>query len=737
MTELMEILNNIDPVPLSYEEWLNVGMCLKNEGLTSSDWDTWSQRDQNRYNSGECLRKWESFRGNGKPITAGTLVKLAQDQGWTPTHNGGQVGPGRALDWDEEIGGDEHDYQIVDNHWLQDEDVPEPSDWNPVQDLIKYLSTLFRSEEHVAYVTESWYNEKAEKYLPKKGNWDRTAGALIDALQSSGDVGAVFGDYKDDVGAWIRFNPFDGIGIRDENVTAFRYALVESDELSIEKQYAIIKQLELPVAAMVHSGGKSLHAILHIEASDYKEYRERVDFLYEVCQRNGLKLDRQNRNPSRLSRMPGVTRKGRKQFLVATNIGQASWLEWREHIEDLNDDLPDITELPHDETEPELSPEMIEGVLRQGHKMLLAGPSKAGKSFALAQLCLAAASGGKWFGWQVAKGKVLYVNLELDAKSSRHRFWKICQQQKCVIESSTLDVWNLRGHATTLDKLAPKLIRRALKKRYKLVVIDPIYKVITGDENSASEMANFCNHFDQICNELGAAVVCCHHHSKGAQGQKNSRDRSSGSGVFSRDPDAIIDLIELEINEDRRKQIVNRFECDAMAEAFDKRQPCWREKCPQDDAIVSDKLAEWANENGYGHIVREVRPGVRESAKLASAWRIEGTVREFPSFAPKQFFYRYPLHVADLHGLLTDAKADGEEPPWMANKKDKKQAAVDRKKEQKEALENAFEACGIDDEITVEMLAEYMAVTPRTIRNRITSHPDFRLVNGNVEREKQ
>lgn len=41
-----------------------------------------------------------------------------------------------------------------------------------------------------------------------------------------------------------------------------------------------------------------------------------------------------------------------------------------------------------------------------------------------------------------------------------------------------------------MDRLAPKLIRRA-QKRYIAVVIDPIYKVITGDENSADQMAHF------------------------------------------------------------------------------------------------------------------------------------------------------------------------------------------------------------------------------------------------------
>ena len=50
------------------------------------------------------------------------------------------------------------------------------------------------------------------------------------------------------------------------------------------------------------------------------------------------------------------------------------------------------------------------------------------------------------------------------------------------------------------------------------IVIDPIYKVITGEENSAADMAAFCNEFDRICKQTGCCVIYCHHHSKGAQG---------------------------------------------------------------------------------------------------------------------------------------------------------------------------------------------------------------------------
>ncbi len=44
----------------------------------------------------------------------------------------------------------------------------------------------------------------------------------------------------------------------------------------------------------MHSGKKSLHAIVKIEASSY-EYRKRVDYLYKVCRRNGLEVDTQNK----------------------------------------------------------------------------------------------------------------------------------------------------------------------------------------------------------------------------------------------------------------------------------------------------------------------------------------------------------------------------------------------------------------------------------------------------------
>lgn len=295
---------------------------------------------------------------------------------------------------------------------------------------------------------------------------------------------------------------------QNENVTEFRYALVESDTTDITHQNQIIRELELPIACLVYSGGKSLHAIVRIDAANFDEYRKRVDYLYDVCKKNGIDIDRQNKNPSRLSRMPGVERNGKKQYLLDTNIGKSSWNEWKEWVESINDDLPDpesVADVWNDL--PELAPPLIDGVLRQGHKMLVAGPSKAGKSFALIELCCAIAEGREWLGFKCTQGKIMYVNLELDRASCLHRFKDVYTTLGWAAENlHNIDVWNLRGKSIPMDKLAPKLIRRAAKKNYIAIVIDPIYKIITGDENSADQMAHFCNQFDKVCTELGVRL---------------------------------------------------------------------------------------------------------------------------------------------------------------------------------------------------------------------------------------
>lgn len=741
---ILNALEAIDPSVLSYQEWLNVGMALKKEGYHVSDWEGWSLRDPGRYHMGECEKKWDSFNSDG--VTGGTIVQYARDQGWAPERGDYNNTESSSLEWNSTIGPKDN-LKIVDREWMEQDEIASFSakDFNPARELTRYLELLFDPDDKVGYVTESYYSEAQNKYLPTKGYSDRTAGELIRLLNKcGGDIGKVVGDYNITCGAWIRFNPLDGNGVKNENVTEYRYALVESDALPINEQYSLIKALELPVAVLVHSGGKSLHAIVRIGASTYDDYRKRVDYLYEVCKKNGLKLDTQNRNPSRLSRMPGVKRGENYQYIVAENLGHASFEEWKDFVEAANDELPDPVSLSDVwDNMPPLAPPLIDGILREGHKMLLAGPSKAGKSYALIELTCAIATGTSWMGWKCHQGRVLYVNLELDTPSNYGRFRNVAETLNLNQEmiKNHVDVWNLRGKAEPMDVLAPKLIRRCLKRGYKAVIIDPIYKVITGDENAADQMSKFCNQFDKIASDLGCAVIYCHHHSKGAQGGKKSMDRASGSGVFARDPDALIDMTQLQLPEKTIDAIEDQAGRDALEPYLDKFAPNWRNNAVRADVGTYMATVNYMRKIGISEALISVATSkaveAQEKAMQWTAWRIEGTLREFPSFKPKNIWFRHPVHVEDFFGDLKDAEIEGsKESMWMDNFQ-KKKTPEEAKEDRTTGIDTAFEACAVNGKATLITLAEYLGCTAKTVRNRAKEHGGFWVEDGVIGRKNE
>lgn len=332
------------------------------------------------------------------------------------------------------------------------------------------------------------------------------------------------------------------------------------------------------------------------------------------------------------------------------------------------DGLPSVISLDKYKNHvPKLSDELIQGVLRVGHKMLISGPSKAGKSFLLMELCIAIATGGEWLGFPCKKGRVFYINLEIDPNSCITRFLEIYNALGITDtnDMKNIDIWNLRGHAVPLDQLVPDIIKRTKDKQYDAIILDPIYKTLTGDENSASDMAKFCNQFDRICTETGCAAIYCHHHSKGSQGSKKAADRASGSGVFARDPDAQLDIIQLELTEEQKSKL-------------------------QDQNIT--------------------------------AWRVESSLREFPNIVPVNMWFEHPIHLVDEDGTLLKSAAHGSFAAARA-----KNSKYTTKEERRERLDRAFQACQAEvpgGNVKVEQISKYLSVSDKTIRSYVKENED-------------
>ncbi len=680
-------------------------------------------------NKREGAFKWLAAveHGRGEPV--------ADDR--APTPDGG-------FGWDDPIyiGNERKSVQpkpiqaepIIDERWIEADEIPEPApDWQ-TGDLIRYLEELFEPDENVGIVTEAWLQEDSKRWLPRKGFSDRTRAALVEELRANpNDLANVIGDPNPEAGAWIRVNPLDGQGVKDLNVTAYRHTLIEADSDELGKQLALIRALKLPCAAIVHSGKKSIHAIVKVTAATAEEYRARVDLLYKICEENGLKVDKANRNPSRLSRLPGVLRGGRPQYLIDVRCGLPSWEEWTAWVEETHDDLPEPEQLADVYFDlPPLAKELIPGVLRQGHKMRLTGPSKAGKSFALIELAIAIAEGRDWMGIQCQQGPVLYINLELDRPSALHRFKHVYDALGWTPETiSAIEVWNLRGKAVPLDKLAPKLIRRATGKGFVAIIIDPIYKLQWGDENDAGDVAQFCHQLDRICSQLGASVIDAHHHSKGLQGQKNSIDRGSGSGVFGRDPDAVLDLIELQISEDRRAQLLDVLVTQTLTKFAgdnDLDLDLWpvQDRAPVQAALAAFQMAYNAHAQDAAAAVYAARV---VSAQM-SGWRMEGTLREFAPLKPVPFWFKHPVHIDDQWDLLKDAKADGEVAPWEADRQAREERKEAIELEKREALNEAIAAAGGPARATIMAVAAGLGLNDDTVRKQLKRHKDFTYLKG-------
>lgn len=141
---------------------------------------------------------------------------------------------------------------------------------------------------------------------------------------------------------FVRVNPMNPEGTKDEHVAAFRHVLIDIDKdeagqrIPLEVQYGALLASGLPITSIAFSGEKSLHALVRVDASNLEQFKQRKAKTYARINQF-VKSDPKVGNPSRFSRLPGVMRnlsdpgqppKYAEQTLLALNVGPSSWAEY-------------------------------------------------------------------------------------------------------------------------------------------------------------------------------------------------------------------------------------------------------------------------------------------------------------------------------------------------------------------------------------------------------------------------
>lgn len=189
-------------------------------------------------------------------------------------------------------------------------------------------------------------------------------------------------------------------------------------------------------------------------------------------------------------------------------------------------------------SDPDPVDAVVSNLFDAGDKVCIIGPSKSFKTFFTLQLTMSIAAGREFLTWDIPKPRrVLMVQLEVKGTHFHGRVRKVWSAMDISTLHSRLEVVNGRG----MDVVVSKIAAKSKEMDAEVVVIDPIYKLLKGDENSARDWKPLLAGFDQLA-ETGVAVVYVHHDAKGAAGDRQAQDRGAGSGILARDYDCALTI---------------------------------------------------------------------------------------------------------------------------------------------------------------------------------------------------
>ncbi|MCK5680566.1 hypothetical protein KAI46_07130 [bacterium] len=182
-------------------------------------------------------------------------------------------------------------------------------DWGHKEDPINLLSHLYQDDDLI-FMGERYSSGKLGKTIMTATEWQqyfRSGGKTLPHIipnPLTGEKGLTR-DGKPTLRG-------------DSCIKSFRYAVVEFDNISREEQFAFWWGVNLPVAALIDSGNKSIHGWVKIDGIDDTEtWTEQVEQELFKNLLVPLGVDGACKNEARLSRLPGHQRNnGRRQRLL-------------------------------------------------------------------------------------------------------------------------------------------------------------------------------------------------------------------------------------------------------------------------------------------------------------------------------------------------------------------------------------------------------------------------------------
>ncbi len=203
----------------------------------------------------------------------------------------------------------------------------------------------------------------------------------------------------------------------------------------------------------------------------------------------------------------------------------------------------------------------IEQIAPLAEVTLFTGPGSAGKSLLGQQLATAAAAGQNCLGLGVQPGPAIYLTCEDDADQLHWRQQHLCEAAGVGMASlaGKLHLVSLRGvidsHLCTFASDGTLELQPAYNRLEemikltgaKLVFLDNVAHLFTGNENDRGQVTRFINLLNRLAGSTGAAILLIAHPNK-------SGDNYSGSTAWL---NAVRSQVTLELQRDNDGNIID------------------------------------------------------------------------------------------------------------------------------------------------------------------------------------
>lgn len=178
---------------------------------------------------------------------------------------------------------------------------------------------------------------------------------------------------------------------------------------------------------------------------------------------------------------------------------------------------------------------LVEGVIERGSNGLFIARPKVGKSWAVADLALALASGQKWLGFYIPKRvRVALVSREDNGRLTQWRERKLRAHRN--LSAQDLDGWfyiNAKGMRPRfmLDNEDEVKVLITDLKRYQteFLILDVMRVLHEAEENDPTEMQKIVSVLNRIQDETGCSICTVHHEKKGHTEDLTLTERARGA----------------------------------------------------------------------------------------------------------------------------------------------------------------------------------------------------------------